>query len=136
MSRHFNLYLQSLGDTEPYCFDRHRFLADGFGPDPAFGGFITEVAAQAAGYLLHCPSYNVDLGMRELMVIDLWTEPAFRGLGIGRQLMAAAADLARRRRAKRLIWAVFKPNLPAYEFYHRLGAATIEGLDWMEMPVG
>jgi len=136
MSRRFNLYLRSLGDTDPYCFDRQRYLADGFGPDPAFGGSIAELNARPAGYLLHCPSYNVDLGMRELMLIDLWTEPECRGLGIGRRLMAAAAEHAGRRRARRLIWAVFKPNRAAYEFYNRLGAMTIEELDWMEMPVG
>ncbi len=140
MSRTFNAYLRSIGDTDPYAFGEEHYLADGFGADPAFGGFIAEQTvpggkARPLGYLLHCPSYNVDLALRELAVIDLWIEPESRGLGIGRRLMTAAGDLARTRGAKRLIWAVLRQNRLAYDFYRRLGAETIEDLDWMALPV-
>jgi GNAT superfamily N-acetyltransferase len=139
MSRTFNAYLRSLGDTDVYAFNEARYLADGFGADPAFGGFIAERPAaggvEPLGYLLHCPSYNVDLALRELMIIDLWVEPVARGLGLGRHLMTAAADLARTRGAQRLIWAVLKQNQLAYDFYRRLGAETVEDLDWMALSV-
>ena len=49
------------------------------------------------------------------------------------QLMLAAADHATARGARRLIWAVFKPNRLAYDFYHRLGAERIDDLDWMTL---
>ena len=133
MSRHFNLYLGELGDASSYAFSRERYLADGFGDDPAFGGSIALLDGRPAGYLLHCPNYDVDLAIRQLMIIDLWVEPAIRGHGIGRKLMLAAADHATARGARRLIWAVFKPNRLAYDFYHRLGAERIDDLDWMTL---
>ena len=135
MSLNFRHYLEALGDTDDYRFNRQRYLADGFGSDPAFGGFLAELSSQAVGYLLHCPSYNSDLACRELMVIDLWVEPAGRRHGVGKGLMQAAVDLARQRGATRLIWSVFKPNRLAYDFYHRIGGAMIEELDWMTLPV-
>jgi GNAT superfamily N-acetyltransferase len=136
MSRNFHLYLQALGDTDPYGFNRERYLEDGFGSDPAFGGFLAETAAGPAGYLLHCPNYDVDLAIRQMMVIDLWVEPRARGAGTGRKLMQAAADYARSRGAKRLIWAVYRGNQMAMDFYGRLGAERIDALDWMILPVG
>jgi len=136
MSHNFHLYLQTLGDTDPYGFNRDRYLEDGFGSDPAFGGFLAETATGPAGYLLHCPNYDVDLAIRQVMVIDLWVEPTARGHGTGRKLMQATADYARERGARRLIWAVLRGNQMAMDFYQRLGAERIEALDWMTLPVG
>ena len=135
MSLNFRRYLEALGDTDDYRFNRARYLADGFGADPAFGGFLAALNGEAVGYLLHCPSYNSDLACRELMVIDLWVEPAGRRHGVGKALMQAAGDLARQHGATRLIWSVFKPNRLAYDFYRRIGGEMIEELDWMTLPV-
>ncbi|MDY0881717.1 GNAT family N-acetyltransferase [Dongia soli] len=135
MSLNFRHYLEALGDTDDYQFDRERYLTEGFGADPAFGGFLAELNGRAVGYLLHCPCYNSDLACRELMVIDLWVEPAGRRHGVGKALMEAACDLARQRGATRLIWSVFKPNRLAYDFYQRIGGVMIEELDWMTLPV-
>jgi GNAT superfamily N-acetyltransferase len=133
MSRRFNLHLRQLGDTDPYNFSRARYLADGFGDDPAFGGFLAVIDSAPAGYLLHCPNYDVDRAIRQLMVIDLWVEPSARGSGAGRKLMQAASDLARQRQAQRLIWAVLRSNRQAIDFYRRLGAEDVEALDWMTL---
>lgn len=133
MSQNFQHYLGDLGDPSPYRFNRARYLADGFGSDPAFGGLLALLDGQAVGYLLHCPNYDVDLAIRQLMVIDLWVEPDGRGHGIGRKLMQAAAEHAQTRGAKRLIWAVFKPNRLAYDFYFHLGAEQIDDVDWMAL---
>jgi GNAT superfamily N-acetyltransferase len=133
MSRRFSQYLSELGDATPYGFTRERYLADGFGDDPAFDGIIALLDGQPVGYLLHCPNYDVDLAIRQLMVIDLWVEPDGRGHGIGRKLMQAAAEHAQTRGAKRLIWAVFKPNRLAYDFYFHLGAEQIDDVDWMAL---
>jgi GNAT superfamily N-acetyltransferase len=135
MSQNFQHYLSDLGDPSPYRFNRARYLADGFGSDPAFGGHLALLDDQPVGYLLHCPTYDADLAIRQLMIIDFWVEPATRGHGIGRKLMQAAAEHARIHAARRLIWAVFKPNRLAYDFYYRLGAVLVDDLDWMTLPV-
>ena len=88
MTKEFGAYLISLGDTWAENFSEARFIEDGFGADPAFGGFIAEEAGQPLGYLLHTPTYDSDLACRVLFVIDLWVRPWTRRLGVGRKLMA------------------------------------------------
>jgi ribosomal protein S18 acetylase RimI-like enzyme len=133
MSRQFNIFLKDLGDTDPYRFNRDRYLADGFGDNPAFGGLLALLDTKPVGYLLHCPSYDVDLALRQLMVIDLWIDPTTRGHGIGRKLMQAAADHAASIKATRLIWAVLRGNQLAVDFYRGLGATDVDTLDWMTL---
>ena len=133
MSLTFHQYLVDLGDTDPYHFNRSRYLEDGFGVHPAFGGLLARLENKPVGYLLHCPSYDVDAAIRQLMVIDLWVDPTARGHGLGRKLMQAAADHAAATGARRLFWAVLKGNQLASDFYRGIGAREIDSLDWMYM---
>jgi GNAT superfamily N-acetyltransferase len=112
---------------------RERFLRDGFGADPAFAGLIAEADGAAQGYLLYHFGYDVDRAIRILHVADLWVEPSARRHGVGRALMAAAADLATKKGAPELIWAVFKPNRLASQFYERLGAEYFRELEFMHI---
>lgn len=135
MTKEFGAYLISLGDQWASHFSEARFIEDGFGPEPAFGGFIAEESGQPLGYLLHTPTYDSDLACRVLFVIDLWVRPFARRLGVGRKLMEAAADLARARNCGYLLWSVFKPNLLARQFYDKIGGQETEELDWMTLKV-
>jgi len=69
--------------------------------------------------------------MRIEVVIDLWVRPAIRRSGAGRALMAAAATTAAERGAKSLLWAVYKPNRLAFDFYQAIGGKLVADLDWM-----
>lgn len=133
MWSNFAGYLRNLGDADEQGMTRERFLRDGFGPDPAFAGLIAEVEGEAQGYLLYHFGYDVDRAIRILHVADLWVEAAARRHGIGRALMAAAAEQARSRNAPELIWAVFKPNKLAVAFYERLGAEYFRELNFMHI---
>lgn len=134
MWSNFAGYLRNLGDSDEQGMTREKFLRDGFGPDPAFGGLIADFEGRAQGYLLYHFGYDVDRAIRILHVADLWVEPAARRHGIGRALMAAAAEQARRKGAPELIWAVFKPNRLAADFYERLGAEYFRELEFMHIP--
>ncbi len=133
MTKEFGAYLISLGDRWAAHFSEARFMEDGFGADPAFGGFIAEEAEQSLGYLLHTPTYDSDLACRVLFVIDLWVRPWTRRLGVGRKLMDAAADLGRQRNCGYLLWSVYKPNKLARAFYDKLGGQETAELDWMTL---
>jgi ribosomal protein S18 acetylase RimI-like enzyme len=133
MTKEFGAYLTSLGDHWDEKFTEARYLEDGFGADPAFGGFIAEEAEKPLGYLLHTPTYDSDLACRVLFVIDLWVRPWTRRLGVGRKLMDAAADLARARNCGYLLWSVYKPNTLARQFYDKLGGKETADLDWMTL---
>lgn len=133
MWSNFADYLRNLGDSDEQGMTRDRFLRDGFGPDPAFAGLIAEVEGHAQGYLLYHFGYDVDRAIRILHVADLWVEPGARRQGVGRALMAAAAEQARAKGAQELVWAVFKPNRLAANFYERLGAEYFREIELMHI---
>jgi len=57
----------------------------------------------------------------ELCVEDIAVSPQVRGKGIGRLLMQEAEHLARRKSYTLISLYVLRDNLPAIDFYHRLG---------------
>lgn len=128
----FGTYLRSLGDSWQHNFTAARYLEDGFGPAPAFRGFIAEAAGGTAlGYTLMSPNYDVDRGMRTEIVIDLWVRTEARRSGTGAALMRAAAEAAKATGARQLLWSVYRPNTLAREFYLRIGGRPLQDLDWM-----
>ena len=135
MQTEFGAYLISLGDHWDPKFTEARYLEDGFGPDPAFNGFIAEEADKPLGYLLYTPTYDSDTAQRGIFVIDLWVRPWTRRLGVGRKLMGAAGDLAKQRGGDFLLWSVYRPNTLARQFYDKLGGKETADLDWMTLKV-
>ena len=131
--RDFARYLRELGDTDDQNLSEAVFLRDGFGPEPAFFGFIAERESRAVGYLLYHFGYDVDRGARVMYIVDLWVDPAARRGGVGRALMRAAAARCRARGASELIWAVFAPNKLAVDFYARLGGEIYTALKFMHI---
>lgn len=63
---------------------------------------------------------------RALYVEDLIVTAGWRGCGIGRRLLAAAAAAAVATRCARMDWVVYEWNAPAIGFYTRAGA-TVRG---------
>ncbi|MBE7472759.1 MAG: GNAT family N-acetyltransferase [Anaerolineae bacterium] len=124
-------YLRALGDTTDFRFTAETYVRDGFGPNPAFSGLVAEVDGEVVGHLLYHFGYDTDRAMRLLDVIDLMVRENRRGQGIGKALMFKAAEIGREAGASELVWAVYKPNKSAAEFYERLGAEYIEDLRFM-----
>jgi RimJ/RimL family protein N-acetyltransferase len=56
-------------------------------------------------------------------------EPAHRGAGIGKALLAALAALAAERGCGRLEWRVLDWNEPSIRFYESLGASLLK--EWI-----
>jgi ribosomal protein S18 acetylase RimI-like enzyme len=135
MAREFGAYLNSLGDSWEPKFTAEKYVQDGFGASPAFGGFICEEAEKPLGYLLYSPNYDVDLGCRTLFVIDLWVRPWTRRLGVGRRLMDATKEKAQQDGAGYLFWSVYKPNTLARRFYDGIGGKSVDDLDFMTLSV-
>jgi GNAT superfamily N-acetyltransferase len=131
----FMAYLEELGDPDAALkhFTVDRYLADGFGPDPVFAGYIAEDGGAPCGYLLYCKGYNVDLAYRLFFVCDLWVQPGTRGKGIGRALVKRCAADCRTWGGEWLEWYVYRPNKMAFEFYRRLGGLESDALTVMTL---
>jgi GNAT superfamily N-acetyltransferase len=80
------------------------------------------------GFALYFHSYSTFLGKPGLYLEDLFVEPAHRGKGIGKALLARLAAIAVERDCGRLEWAVLDWNASSIAFYRALGATAMD--DW------
>lgn len=83
-----------------------------------------------------CLHWTLDsVAVRETVTLhDLWVEPAERGAGVGRALIAGAADHARARGAQALVWTTAPDNATAQRLYDSL---TSQRETWLyyELPL-
>lgn len=78
-------------------------------------------AGGMGGYALLMPQANPFTGERELVVMDIFTEPAARGTGWGRMLLQEAATYARRIGAPSLVAQVALHNESSLRLFQRSG---------------
>lgn len=87
----------------------------------AFDFLVAEVAGEIVGMSLYYPRYSTWKG-RCYYLEDLVVRTEHRGKGIGRALIEATAEEARKAGAVRLDWQVLDWNESAVKFYEKLGA--------------
>lgn len=96
-----------------------------FGPRPFAEVILAECDGSPAGFALFFHNYSTFLSKPGIYLEDLFVKPEYRGLGIGRALLARLAELAVERGCGRLEWSVLTWNAPAIGFYERLGAVPM-----------
>lgn len=100
-----------------------RDLLDSLFADPAHVfAHVAEVDGSPVGMALWFLNYSTWEGRHGVYVEDLFVDPAHRGHGAGRALLAALASLCARRGYARLDLSVLDWNTPAIGFYEHLGA--------------
>ena len=97
-----------------------------FGERPAAEVLIAEANGEPVGFALFFHTFSTFLGKRGLYLEDLFVRPDFRGLGLGKHLMAALARIAVQRDCGRFEWSVLDWNEPSIAFYRRLGATGMD----------
>jgi GNAT superfamily N-acetyltransferase len=108
------------------CLDEERLRQHLFGPRPFAEVLLAEDASTVVGFALFFPNYSTFLGKPGIYLEDLFVEPAHRGKGHGKALLAALARLAVERDCGRLEWAVLNWNEPSIQFYRALGAVPMD----------
>jgi len=103
-------------------------VRDGFGREAKFRAVIAEWDRQAAGYAFFFGFYSTWAGRPGLFLEDLFVRPQFRGLGIGKSLLAHIAGLAREEQCFGVRWQVLDWNQAAIDFYKSIGATFLD--DW------
>ena len=76
---------------------------------------------QIIGYVSYFFCYFTWSG-KGMHMDDLYVKPAYRGAGIGTQLLERMIELAKQEGCHKLQWQVSKWNHPAIEFYQKMGA--------------
>lgn len=99
-----------------------------FGDAPAARTLLAFVDGKPIAYVTYFFTFSTFVGKRGLWLEDLFIDPAFRGRGIGRALMAYLADIALQNQCARFEWSVLDWNESAIGFYKRLGATILT--DW------
>lgn len=104
--------------------DESVLQRDGFDSEsPAFTCLVAEISdGHIMGYALYYTCYSTWLG-KSVFLEDLYVQPAYRGNGIGKQLILAVAKIAYET-SGRLDFHVLSWN-PAIEFYKSLGAVNL-----------
>ena len=87
--------------------------------------FADEVPVGLALYFRTFPTF---IGRAGLHLEDLFVEPAHRSKGIGKALLRRLGQIAKQENLGRIEWTVLTWNQPSIDFYHHLGAVTME--DW------
>ena len=80
------------------------------------------------GFALYFYNFSTFVGKRGIYLEDLFVEPEHRGRGIGSALLKRLAGIAKEQNCGRVEWSVLTWNQPSIDFYHRLGAVTMD--DW------
>lgn len=100
-----------------------------FGARPAAEAMVAERGGRAVGFALFFTTFSTFLCKPGLYLEDLFVEPAHRGHGIGKALLARLAALALERGCGRLEWRVLDWNEPSIRFYESLGANLLK--EWV-----
>ena len=101
-------------------------LRDGFGPNPFYFCLIAEFDGRPAGFAFYFFNYSTWMGRPGLYLEDLFVQPEFRGLGIGKALLEKVAAIAFENNCPRLQWEVLDWNTPAIDFYRAMGAEFMD----------
>lgn len=98
-----------------------------FGPSPALFGLVACHQQEVVGYALYFLNFSTWEGVHGIYLEDLYVRPDARGVGLGKALLTALAELAIQRGLARVDWSVLDWNTPSIEFYRAIGAVPMQG---------
>ena len=96
-----------------------------FGPKPVVEAVVAEHAGRVVAYALFFTNFSTFLAKPGLYLEDLYVQPALRGAGIGKALLAHLGALAVARGYGRFEWSVLDWNANAIRFYEKMGATVM-----------
>ena len=99
-----------------------------FRPRPFAEAIVGWTGGEPVGYALFFHNFSTFRGSPGLFLEDLYVEPAWRGRGFGKALLARLAAIAVERGCQRVEWIVLEWNDPAIDFYKAAGAVLMD--DW------
>lgn len=98
-----------------------QYLAERLGRDESVVLLAADADGIAQGFVQMYPGFSSLAAARTFVLYDLFVDPAARQRGLGRHLMEAAAEEARRRGAVSLVLSTARSNHAAQRLYESLG---------------
>ena len=86
---------------------------------------VDDVTGEIVGFAIWFVNYSTWLGRHGVYLEDLYVRQSSRGEGHGRALLSRLASICIENNYGRLEWSVLDWNVPAINFYRRLGAASL-----------
>ena len=102
--------------------DETQLAATLFDDGATAHAIVAEQAGRLVGMAIYFFNYSTWQGRNGLYLEDLFVEPACRGAGLGKALLARLAAIAVAQGCGRFEWSVLDWNTPAIAFYQSLGA--------------
>lgn len=133
----FDAYRQFYGLPADLALAR-RFLSERLSTGESVVLQASDADGTVLGFVQMYPSFSSLRAARIYVLYDLFVVPAARGHGVGRALMRAAAEQARRNGAVALVLSTAKTNLSAQGLYESLGWRRDDDFYeyWLELATG
>ncbi len=123
-------FIQELADYEKLSHEvvaTPAILEETLFGDKAYAEVIIgEYQGKAVGYALFFHNFSTFTGRPGIYLEDLYVQPAMRGKGFGKCLLAYLAKLAVDRNCTRVEWSVLDWNEPSIQFYRSIGAIPMD----------
>jgi ribosomal protein S18 acetylase RimI-like enzyme len=98
-----------------------HFEESGFGQQPVWWAFVSEVDGKIVGMALYYIRYSTWKGQR-MYLEDIIVSESYRGKGLGTKLMDALIREAQEKKFSGMLWQVLDWNEPAIQFYKKYNA--------------
>lgn len=113
------------GDTPRASLEQMRM--DLFGSTPWAMALVAPRGEELVGYVMLFRLYRAQFGERGMNLHHLFVAPSARGQGLGRALVAAAAQAARSAACSFLVVGTQGDNRPATNLYRDFGFSPLAG---------
>jgi ribosomal protein S18 acetylase RimI-like enzyme len=89
-------------------------------PDTGFHALVIEQGGQIVGFAHFSFTNSTWSANNDCYLEDLFVDPAFRGMGLGRELINSVKEIAKTQGSRRLYWFTHKDNQTAQRLYDSL----------------
>ncbi len=93
----------------------------GFGAEKSFEAIVAESDGKVVAAMIMYDEFSTWRGKKGVYVLDIYIAPSARGCGLGRRLIAKAAEWGRARGAGYVRLSVDSENIHAVNFYEAIG---------------
>jgi ribosomal protein S18 acetylase RimI-like enzyme len=111
---------ETIGDHQQ-VFSADDVRRYGFGPEKSFESVVAERDGKIVAAMILFDDFSSWRGKKGVYVLDIYIAPQARGCGLGRRLIARAAEWGRGRGASFVRLSVDQKNIHAINFYEAIG---------------